>query len=203
MSQSRRKRKFPFGKGKSWYLNAGRGEPNDFLAYSFGYFDAGNVISKHIIDSRAASGEIALSVGIYPILYLYRQATELALKHFIYDKPNAAQLRGNHNLENLWKQARPEIETMLDQYGGSAEKKALKKLDKYIAQMHTADPSGEAFRFPEDLQRNKYLEEFKEINLEPVYEFSKEAGEILLWFADARAEIRADEYEAMQEFEAE
>jgi hypothetical protein len=203
MTQSKRKRKFPFGKGKSWHLNAWRGEPNDFLDYSIGYFDAGNVISKHIIDSGAASGEIALQVGIYPILYLYRQATELALKHFIYDRPNAAQLRGNHNLENLWKQARPEIETMLNQYGGPTEQKALKKLDKFIAQMHAADPSGEAFRFPEDLQHNKYLEEFKEINLQPIYESSKEAGETLLWFADAHTELCAEEYEAMQEFELE
>jgi len=197
----RRKKQFPFGKGVKWYLNVGRGDGHDFLDYASGYFDAANLVSKHIIDSRDASGEIALQVGIYPVLYLYRQATELALKHFIYDKPNAAPLRKSHNLEKLWKEARPEIQTMLEQNGGKNEMKALKKLDKFIARMHAADPSGEAFRFPEDLQRAKYLQEFKEINLEPIYKSSKEAGETLIWFADARTEIRADEYEAMQELE--
>ena len=201
MGSSKRKKQFPLGKGGNPELSAWRGGANDFAAYGSGYFDAANFLAEKII-SKGALGELAVDVAIYPILYLYRQATELMLKHFIYDKPNASPLRGSHNLEHLWKQARLEVETMLDQNGGGpAEKKALKRLDKFIARMHVADPSGEAFRFPEDLQRAKYLEEFKEMNLQPIYESSKEAGEILIWFADARTEIRADEYEAMQELE--
>lgn len=203
MVRKKRKRQFPFGRGSSPFLNVWRGGTNDFAAYGSGYFDAGNFLAKHIIETRDASGELVLDVAIYPVVYLYRQGTELMLKHFIYDKPNATPLRGNHNLEALWKQARPEIETMLDQYGGPTEKKALKKLDKFISRLHMADPSGEAFRFPEDLKRGKYLEEYIEINIQPIYESGKEAGETFIWFADARTEIRADEYEAMQELESE
>ena len=121
------------------------------------------------------------------------------MKHFIYDKPNAAPLRGDHNLQNLWKQARLEIATMIEQYGGVAEEKALKKLDKFVSRLHLVDPNGEAFRFPETLQRSRYLEDYAQINIQPIYESAKEAEEIFTWFVDARSEIRADEAEAMQE----
>jgi|SRR3989344_7757044 len=103
---TRKKKRFPFGKGKDWRLNIWRGDTYDFASYGIGYFDAGNFLAKEIIGSGGAPGDVALEVAIYPILYLYRQATELMLKHFIYDKPNAALVRGNHNLESLWKQAR-------------------------------------------------------------------------------------------------
>lgn len=185
----------PFGKGTDWHLNAcvgPNGGPYDFAAYGSGYFEAGNLIGKHMIETSGADGEISIDVSIYPFLYMYRQGCELMMKHYIYDKKDAPKTEREHDLKKLWEKAKEEILLLFGQeYGLTESSESVTKIEDFILKLHDLDPKGEITRFPESLDKERFLQEYSIINIEPIYEAGLEVSRFFEVFASGREEMHS------------
>lgn len=183
----------PFGKGRNPSLNACVGQnggPYDYASYGVGYFQAGNLIGRYIVETRDASGELPIDIAFYPLLYMYRQGSELMMKHFIYDKKNAPENPGQHNLKKLWKKAKSELLNLFkQQYGLNESSEYITKIENFILKLHELDPEGEVMRFPEDIAKNKFLQEYSIINIEPIYTDGLEVSRIFEILAHGREEL--------------
>lgn len=165
----------PFGEGGNWQLNAcvgSNGGPYNFADYAYGYLALGNSVAEQIIKSDGHWGDVPIDVGIYPLLYLYRQGMELMLKHFIYDRQGVTRINGSHDLEKLWIESKQVLTELLGSYPDLDE--TLQKIEQFIKKLSELDPNGEVMRFPENLQRKTFLSDYSIINIEPIYESAKE-----------------------------
>ena len=114
-------------------------------SYISGYRDA----------ARALVGDLESLVpewAFYPIAFLYRHCVELQLKslvlnsHCLLEQPATAPV--GHDLKRLWTDAR----TLVVQAGFDSASDSLARTDQTIDELTTADPSGQAFRYPLDLK---------------------------------------------------
>jgi hypothetical protein len=108
----------------NWNGNAGTSAPE--------VRDAFHVAAETLLDAAIAHGETWEAV--YPILYCYRHALELALKAAL---PSGGK---THSLPALWDAARPHVTVRLP-----AEDVAW--LGERIAEFIHADPASTAFRY--------------------------------------------------------
>lgn len=208
------KRKSPFGKGSRRELDI---EMNptwagnvDFKTYGFGYFNAGDLLARTIINAETGKwqewnldeeniewlvGDV-LSAGslIYPLLGLYRQGTELMLKHFIYDKPNAPEFdeaAKRHQLLKMWSQAKAELFAL----GLKEESDEIRKIQVFVEKLDGLDPRGEAVRFPTDYLRQIFFKDYDIINIEPIFQDAREVREIFYGLAEGRQETWSESME--------
>jgi hypothetical protein len=145
------------------HLNAcvgGNGGPYDFAAYGRGFFDGAKLIVEAV-----KSGNPHVDILVYPAAFSYRHGIELYLKHLFqklvelnrgdqpYDK--------THGIERFWRDVRGEL-----------AKQPTLEIDKQIADATAIigafceiDPSGQVFRYPEDIKGNPHLKELRLINL--------------------------------------
>jgi hypothetical protein len=89
---------------------------------------------------------------IYPIVYLYRHATEMQLKRIIEigmraglkaKSSNMAKLLGGHGLSRLWDEAR----CIIDQTWPNSDEDATNAVEKMVREMDAADPDGQHLRY--------------------------------------------------------
>jgi hypothetical protein len=92
---------------------------------------------------------------VYPIVYLYRHHTELALKALIVIacellgrevRPREMAL-GSHDLAQLWTVARRLLDAACDDLDQPLPAQDIEGIDSYIEQLHEHDPRGESFRY--------------------------------------------------------
>jgi hypothetical protein len=139
-----------------------------------------------------------LDIAILPIVYLYRQYLELAIKDII-DTVRQIENEGrgypqHHNLKNLWDEAKRLIQK---HYGNDAPPE-LDHIQPCIDEFHAHDPDSFAFRYPTDKKGNANLLGLSHINLRNLCEtmerlssffdcISNDLGQKLQWMYDMRS----------------
>ena len=186
-----------FTNGEHWNMNAcvgDNGGPYTMFHYAEGFFEAGHVAVQSV---EASTAKIDLLV--YPIAFSYRHGIELMLKQLIHmlnlilaDDGNPRKI---HNMEGSWK----EVQRLTDKIDDDLiEPEAVARVGELVGHFNDIDPTGQVFRYPEDVRNNRHLTEHKLINVEVLRDQMKEMQELLnrwdtqCWaFLDWQAEERA------------
>jgi len=154
-----------FRPGSNVHLNAcvGRnGGPYDFSAYSRGYFEAGVRLVQSLFHN-----ESYVDIIVYPVIYIYRHAIELGLKHLAYRLPPLFEekqpIRLTHRLIDNWLLVREYLEKLPD---GGNDPTHIQLVDKVIKDFVQLDPKGETFRFPQSKDGDIHLLDTSVINIE-------------------------------------
>lgn len=131
-----------------------------FREYSWGYFSAGERLLSSIYENR-----MSIDLMVYPVIYIYRHAIELALKHLARGLPalwdDEFDIKLSHKLKDNWLVVRPYL--LKSQNFGGAD--LLAKVDVILDDFVKIDPSGEVFRFPESREGDLFLHDIAHINL--------------------------------------
>jgi len=138
------------------------GGPYGLSHYAEGFFEAAR-LNVEAVKQRQT---YYVDVLVYPVAFTYRHGIELYLKQFlIYLKKlsgsNVKTKRG-HNLLYYWELCVAEISTIGDL--GFPEE-LLEAMGDTITKFCELDPSGQVFRYPEDIKGNKTISGFKLISL--------------------------------------
>lgn len=114
--------------------------------YPKAYLDAAKLVAEAI-----ASGANPDVIG-YPLMYLYRHYLELMLKELINlgralnSSSDRSSYPDRHELDVLWKDARPLIEKY--GYREGENKDDLEAVGLQVGEFASLDPDGETFRYP-------------------------------------------------------
>lgn len=179
-------KKSPFGEGSDWNLNAcvgTNGGPYNYMDYARGYFQTGHTIYEGIVNDT----NILIDIAIYPLLYVYRHALELSLKHILNLSPDS--VKKIHTLPDLWKAARPIAQSFLDEKDNSV----LGVIEGAVLNFNTIDPNAEVARFPENKKGEAYLQDMGIINIEPIYKQMKELEKAFEYLEDTRMASMEDQ----------
>jgi hypothetical protein len=174
-----------FTNGKNSNMNAcvgDNGGPYDLFDYGKGFFEGGHAIVK------AASEFVApVDILIYPAAFAYRHAIELLLKQLA-ETLNVILRTGesfkkHHKMIDLWREIVKLYDaTTLD----LIEREAVGRVGELIGYFDAFDPTGQVFRYPEDIKGNRHLAEHKLINVEVLRDQMKELQLILeRWYYQA------------------
>lgn len=128
--------------GGGWDNAAVNQDPSHPLwPYARGYWLAAEAIAGQVLS------EGRHDLFVHPLLFLYRQAVELDLKHLIAaGRPLVGRPGGfphGHGLMPLWQECR----SIIVQLDASVRREA-ENVAAIIAEFSRVDPSGEAFRYP-------------------------------------------------------
>ncbi|MBI2060087.1 MAG: hypothetical protein HYT87_09980 [Nitrospirae bacterium] len=117
--------------------------------YVNGYKDAADFLVTH-----AATEGDPRKIG-YPILFLYRQHLELALKALIRDCGRMAGRREafpkTHRIDDLWQIC---CRLLNEISSGTSNNDEIQQTTRLIAEFSKVDPTSEASRYPEDKDGN-------------------------------------------------
>ncbi len=103
------------------------------LLISWGYKDA----ADFLIEDRPREADLI----VYPVVFLYRHALELALKDLILQLGLTS--KPVHSLESLWKRLAP----ALDEKFPDPNSEARAAVEARLLELHQVDRNGEAFRY--------------------------------------------------------
>jgi len=116
---------------------------DQWFGYAEGYKRAADLITQHILHTERDQDFL-----IFPIVFLYRQAIEIALKHLIYTGKQLTNLSpgvpAHHRLTALWEIGRPIIEKVWP----DGPKQDLKAVTDVLQQFEFKDPTSTLFRYP-------------------------------------------------------
>lgn len=147
--------------GADWWHNACVGwSREEWDGYAEGYRRAGNLLVQHVSETQANQDYL-----IYPIVFLYRQAIEVALKHLLFKGTQlldrGTNIPKNHRLVPLWHQCRKIIEEVWP--GGSKEE--LDAVGEMLLQFDGRDPTSTVFRYPVNTLGQPSLPDNERINI--------------------------------------
>jgi hypothetical protein len=180
-----------FSTAEDWWNNACLNFFHDgWSIYTIGYKDAADSLVEQV--ETTGRGQDAL---VYPIVFLYRQYLELAIKDLI---RHGYRLQGikkdfpkTHDISKLW----IICSGLLEQISPGDSKEELKQIGRLISEFCSVDPTSEAFRYPEDKAGNHSLSTMVTINLRNLKEVIAKIA-VILDGADAVIDnylsIRAD-----------
>ncbi len=130
--------------GDGDWFNACIGWTHDqWFGFIEGYKRGANILAHHVEEAQRDQDFV-----IYPIVFLYRQAIELALKHLIcmgyqlFDSPS--EIPTGHGLVKLWKQCRP----ILEKVWPDGPRQDLDAVSEVVDQFEARDPQSTVFRYP-------------------------------------------------------
>jgi hypothetical protein len=163
-----------------WWNNACIDWASDkWYIYSDGYKEAGDMIVNGILEGKRSQ-----DVLVYPVIFLYRQYLELAMKGLltkIYKLQDICdKIPTTHALDILWDKCRSHIQTIIP----DDSSKELIDISRLIAEFMVVDPKSMAFRYPEDKNGSKHLSNIRLINLRNIKEVI-EGISTILFGADA------------------
>jgi uncharacterized protein YciU (UPF0263 family) len=146
------------------HLNAcvgDNGGPYDFAAYGRGFFDGGFASIQAGRDWKAP-----VDVLVYPAAFSFRHGIELYIKHFLVElrKLGASKCdyKKNHKLQDNWKSLlKAASESEYEEF----QPDQIATASKLIEHFCDIDPSGQIFRYPEDIKGNRHLTDIAIINL--------------------------------------
>lgn len=167
-----------FTNGENFNMNAcvgDNGGPYDLFDYGRGFFEGG-----HAAVQSAQNVEASVDLIVYPAAFAYRHAIELYLKHLVLTLnlilETGQTFKKNHKMIDLWKEASKLNEaTKLD----LLEEKAIDRAGELIGYFDAFDPTGQVFRYPEDIMGNRHLAKHKLINVEVLRDQMRELQGIL------------------------
>lgn len=131
----------------------------DWMVYAHGYATVADL-------ALANSSRIERDSIVYPVIFLYRHAIELALKYTLLiarrllDEPGG--LQKGHGLNNIWAQLRPLLERIWD----DGPEHDLRAVDALIREMDHKDQNAEKFRYPISRGGERFFGSDELINLE-------------------------------------
>jgi len=137
----------------------------DWDLYATGYKDAADILVSHIQDNNRHHDTM-----IYPIVFLYRQYLELAIKNLIRQVRRLQDVTEPfpkiHRIDELW----CICHRLLSQIAPGDSEEELKHITRLIEEFSTVDPTSMAFRYPEDKGGSPSLPGITHINLRIVKE---------------------------------
>jgi hypothetical protein len=156
-----RKGNLLFVDGDDWWHNACVGwSREEWHGYAEGYRRAADVLVQHVSDTQSFQDYL-----IYPIIFLYRQAIEVSLKHLLFkgsqllDREQA--IPRQHQLVPLWQQCRGIIEEVWP----DGPKEELGAVQEVLEQFDCRDPRSTVFRYPVDISGRSSLPTSERINI--------------------------------------
>jgi hypothetical protein len=191
------------GAGSDWTQNACLGwSRGGWHARVHGFRLAAELQADHVANTRTEQDGL-----IFPFLYNWRQHVELALKELIIDAERLLDRDDKrpegHSLDALWQRCRKALETIEPEADG----RDLDNAGRLIAELHTMDPRGEAFRYPHTRQGVATLDgiehlSFSEINkaLQALSNFLEAAGMAISFYLEAREDMEAAFREEMADY---
>ena len=153
-----------FRGGPNYDLNACVGEnggPYDLRDYGQGFFDGGVAIIDAARERRAP-----VDVLVYPAAFAFRHGIELYLKHIL---ASLAQLRRfpplgkNHSILEYFDAAAKQMDTTRNDLADPEDVVTARAI---VYDFHQIDPTGQVFRYPEDIKGSVHLLGLKIINVE-------------------------------------
>lgn len=145
------------------------GGPYDLVDYGKGFFDGAQEI---VLAVKDRNGTVDLLV--YPICFSFRHGIELYLKMLVQtaSKFNESKraYQKNHSIDGYWKMIVEEFEKLDSRI---LDKTEIAIAGDIIADFVQIDPTGQVFRYPEDLKGNTHLTGLKLINVEVLSESMK------------------------------
>ena len=148
--------------------------PDQWLGYTEGYKRAGDLLVQHVCDNLRDQDFL-----IFPIVFSYRQAIEVSLKHSIWlgckllDKPNSLKL--HHRLLDLWKDCRSIIEEV---WKGEPSDK-LDAIGNILRQFEERDPTSTVFRYPVTREGRPSIPSNGRIDIQQFSEIASECFQFL------------------------
>lgn len=164
-----------FTSAEDWWNNACLNFlPHGWTIYAIGYKDAADILVEHIAKTKRQQDTL-----IYPIIFLYRQYLELALKDLILegrkllDDPDP--LPKTHRIDELWRLC----DRLLEQISPGDSADSRKEIGRLIEEFAQVDPLSMSFRYPEDKDGNPTLPGLTNINMRNVREVTGKISVIL------------------------
>lgn len=149
------------------WLNArvGQNGLQDIITYAEGFRKAPLVLLEHLIRSH---DNYNVDFFIYPIVFCARHSLELYLKDCISKieklKSNETSshndTRTTHNIGEIWSEVK--------QVGIAADRRYIDifyRMESYVKDFSEIDPTGQAFRYPQDIYKTLHLKNIPLINL--------------------------------------
>jgi hypothetical protein len=150
-----------FVDGDDWWHNACVGwSCEEWHGYAEGYKRAADLLVQHVADTQSNQDYL-----IYPIVFLYRQALEIALKHLLYkgslllDRDSG--IPKQHRLVPVWQQCRAIIEEVWPE----GPRDELDSVGEILHQFDYRDPVSTVFRYPVDTSGRASLPVNERINI--------------------------------------
>jgi hypothetical protein len=137
------------------------GGPYDFGAYGEGFFEGGFQIINAI-----KRGEWTIDILIYPAAFSFRHGIELYLKHMVqlFDVvAKSGTYTKTHTLQDNWSTFERQA---LASTEGAFDPLELSIAKDIIDDFCNIDPTGQVFRYPEDIKGNQHLVGLGVINVE-------------------------------------
>lgn len=134
--------------------------PDDWLTYALGYKEAADRLVAQLEADRRQQDLL-----VYPIVFLYRQYLELAIKGVIrqaqalLEEPRSVTL--THQIDQLWVRCADLLKRVAP--GDSVEEQ--RQIGRLIREFSSVDPSSSAFRYPVDSKGNRSLAGLQHISL--------------------------------------
>jgi hypothetical protein len=113
-----------------------------------------------------SSGEWTIDILIYPAAFSFRHGIELYLKHMVHlfdEIANSGAYTKTHSLQDNWSVFERQAIANKD---GSFDPVELSIAKDIIDDFCNIDPTGQVFRYPEDIKGNKHLIGLGVINVE-------------------------------------
>lgn len=138
------------------------GGPYTLGHYANGFFAGADAM----VDYARQRQTFYVDVLVYPVAFSYRHGIELYLKqilsHLIAFNQSGRKLKKGHNLDYYWNKCQEEIDST-DEIEFPSE--TLETMSELIGYFCEFDPSGQVFRYPEDIKGNQTIAGFSLINL--------------------------------------
>lgn len=155
-----------FTTAEDWWNNACLNYVrNGWTLYTLGYKNAADILVSYVEDRGRSQDTL-----VYPIVFLYRQYLELALKELIRDARILEDIDEpfpkSHRIDELWQICK----ALLHQVSSDEPIEYLDEIGRLIGEFSEVDPTSMAFRYPEDRQGNPSLPGITNINLRNVKE---------------------------------
>ena len=166
--------------------------PDGWALYVTGYKDAADILVSEV----EAHGHYHDTL-VYPIIFLYRQYLELAIKDLIRQARKLQDVHEpfpkTHRIDELWNIC----SALLQKISPGDSETEQKNIGRLIDEFCDIDPTSMAFRYPEDREGSPSLPGIAHINLRNVKEVMAKIA-IILDGADAQIDhylsIKADIY---------
>jgi hypothetical protein len=175
---------------------------NGWSIYSTGYKDAADILVDSVISEGQRNDTL-----VYPIVFLYRQYLELALKNLIRQclvyRGEQGNIPKHHQIVKLWSEAQEQIALI---FPGEATEE-LDELGRLIGELSSVDPTSTAFRYPEEKDGMPTLQGMKNLNLRNLKGVLDKMCNLLYGveaqvdlYSSYRSEMEADISQAYEEY---
>jgi hypothetical protein len=137
----------------------------DLFDYAHGYF---TMAKKGLQAAKEIEVGVYVDTMVYPICYNFRHGIELFIKHWITRyrfalNDDALGFQANHSLQANWDVA---LAAMRRYCWNPAREGEVKLVTKTVREFMEIDPRGMIFRYPDSIQGEQHLKEWRLINLE-------------------------------------